>query len=119
MTLKTFAIRWQEYLSWTPLLVALSIFGWILFGALDPRTSADTLNFLLELPMRTAYAAAALGITFLARRRQRHKLSPEQQAELWTKILAGERGALIVYLTDTLIWVLSFALAMLFFWPAR
>lgn len=119
MTLKSFAVRWQEYLSWTPLLVVLSIIGWIVFGALDSRTSADTLSFLLELPMRTAYAAAALGIAFLARRRQRHKLTPDQQSDLWNRILAGERGALFVYLTDALIWALAFTLAMFFFWPAR
>lgn len=111
--------RWQEYLSWTPLLVLLSLIGWLAFGALDRRLGTDALAFLLELPIRTAYAAAALGIAYLARRRQRRTLTAEEQADLWNRTLNGERGALIIYLTDFIVWALAFTLSLYFFLPAR
>lgn len=111
--------RWQEYLSWTPLLVVLSLAAWLAFGALDRRLGTDALAFLLELPIRSAYAAAALGIAYLARRRQRRDLTADEQTDLWNRVLAGERGAIIIYLTDSIVWALAFTLSLLFFWPAR
>lgn len=120
MTAKSFFVRWQEYISWTPLLVILSVGGWIFFGALSRNDNFDdVLAALLELPIRTAYAAAALGIAYLARRRQRRHLTKEQGDNLWHLVMLGNKGAIIVYLTDALVWALAFTLSMLFFWPAR
>lgn len=109
--------RWQEFIGWLPALVLLALAGWVLLGGLTDRN--DLIRWLLELPVLTGYALAALGIAFLARRRQRRKLSADEAEHLWSRTLAGERGALIIYLTDTLVWALTYVLSLLFFWPHR
>lgn len=114
---KAWAKRWQEFIGWLPVLALLAVASWILLGGITDRS--DIIRWLLELPVLTAYALAALGIAFLARRRQRRKLTKAESIELWNRAVAGERGALIIYLTDVLVWALTFALSFLFFWPHR
>lgn len=115
--MKNWLKRWQEFIGWVPLIVAISVAGWILLGGITDRN--DLIRWLLELPVLTGYALAALGVAFLARRRQRRALTDAESAELWKRTLAGERGALIIYLTDSIVWALSFALSLWFFWPRR
>jgi hypothetical protein len=114
---KAWARRWQEFIGWLPLLVVVAVFGWVMLGGITDRS--DLIRWLLELPVLTAYALAALGAAFLARRRQRRKLTKEESAALWQRTLAGDRGALIIYLTDTFVWALTYALSLWFFWPRR
>lgn len=109
--------RWQEFVWWVPLLALMSLAGWAALGNVTDRS--DLVRWLLELPVQTGYALAALGVAFLARRRQRKKLTPEEADDLWQRLLNGQRGALAVYLTDAAVWGLSFALSLLFFWPSK
>ena len=110
--------RYQEFAGLVPVLVLLSLAAWVFFGALDRRLGTDALAFLLELPIRSAYALAALGLANLALRRQRRCMSIGEQAQLWIRVLNGERGALIVYLADIFVWSLACTLALFFFWPS-
>ena len=110
--------RYQEFAGLVPGLVFLSLVAWVVFGALDRRLGTDALAMLLELAIRSAFAFAALGLANLALRRQRRRLGPGEAAALWIRVLNGERGALIVYLTDTFVWTLAFIAALLFFWPS-
>lgn len=116
--LTAFLARWQEPAIWLPLLTLLALGAWVIAGALDRTATADAMAMLLHLPIRTAYAAAALGLAYLARRRQRRRLSDDEQADLWTRTLNGERGALTIYITDAVVWLAPLVLLLLFFWPA-
>ena len=110
--------RYQEFAALVPGLVFVSLAAWVVFGALDRRLGTDALAMLLELAIRSAFAFAALGLANLALRRQRRRLGPGESALLWVRVLNGERGALIVYLTDTFVWSLAYTSALFFFWPS-
>lgn len=107
--------RWQEPVVWLPLIVMLALAAWLVLGALDPGSTVDLIARLIELPITTAYAVAALALTWLARRRQRRKLTAEQEDELWRRVLAGERGALFVYTLDVVVWLACAFLLLRFF----
>lgn len=115
--MKAWLLRWQEHVGWLPLVVLLALAAWVVLGALDRTAGMDSLSLLVELPIRCAYAVAALGLAYLARRRQRRHLNDFEQADLWTRTLNGERGALTIYITDAIIWLASATLLLLFFWP--
>lgn len=119
MRAKEWFKKHQEFAGMVPLLVILSIAAWVIFGALDRRLGTDALGLLLELPILSAYALAALGLTRLALRRQRRELGKGERADLWLRTLNGERGPLIVYVVDTLAWALCICIAFSFFWPSR
>lgn len=115
--MKAWLKRWQEFIGWLPILVLVAVAGWILLGGITDRN--DLIRWLLELPVLTTYALAALGVAYLARRRQRRKLTKDESRLLWERTLNGERGALIVYLTDVLVWAVTFVSSLWFFWPRR
>lgn len=115
--LKRLLVRWQEFAGWTPLLIVLAVFGWIGLGALAPRLSTDALDWLIELPILSAYAAAAAGLTYLIWRRWRFKLDDEEQRTYWEALLDGERGAIVIFLTNAAVWLCTFGLLLSFFSP--
>lgn len=115
MSIKAWLIRWQEPVFWLPLLALAALAAWIVLGALAPAAQVDLMAMLIELPIRTAYAIAVLALAWLARRRWRRRLSAEEQTELWRRTLAGERGALAIFWTDTLVWIACFVLLLHFF----
>lgn len=114
-TLWAFILRWQEKTILLPILAGLALGAWILVGALDTTAGKDVLASLIELPIRTGFAAAALALTYLARRRWRYKLNAEQQEWWWSGVIAGYRGPLIIYLTDALFTLVCLALLLRFF----
>jgi membrane protein implicated in regulation of membrane protease activity len=109
-----FFARWQEYITWMPLSVALAILAWIFLGSLDRTAGLDQLPLIISLPIKIAYAFAALGLTYLARRRWRYRLTTDQQKDLWERLLRGDRGPLVVFIADTvltlcvLFWLIRF-----------
>jgi hypothetical protein len=103
-----FLVRWQEHSAWLPLMLGLGVLGWVVFGALDRTAVVDVLVLWVQLPPRAGYAIAALGLTYLARRRWRRKLHEDEQADLWRGMRAGERGAVLIYAGD-----LAFTLVVL------
>ena len=116
-SIATWLRRWQEPVVWLPALAVIAIAAWVVLGALDPASTVDVVARLIELPIQTAYAIAALGLAWLARRRQRRKLSKEEGQELWAGIIAGRRGPLIVYITDTIVWIACVVLLLHVFSP--
>lgn len=119
MSIKQLITRWQEFAGWLPIVGLLALAAWVLLGGLDRSQGAASLSMLIELPVLAAYALTAIGLAQLARRRFRKKLTEEQQTELWDRVLRGERGALVIYLLDTLVWLGSALVLLAFFWPAR
>lgn len=51
---------------WLPLMVAATLLGWLLVGALpNMKMTGDLIAWLMELPVTTCYAIAAGGATLL------------------------------------------------------
>ena len=86
-----------------------------MLSALDTEAGTGAVARLVDLPIQTAYAVAVLGLAFLARRRQRRKLTKEESEALWERTVAGDRGALVIYVTDAVVWLASIALLFSFF----
>lgn len=102
--------RWQEFASFLPIVFAIAIVLWILFGNAQ---NSPTILTMLELPVRCAYALAACGLTYLLWRRWSYRLCKEQLDDYWKRLMTGERGALIVYSINAAFYL--FATAM-FLW---
>lgn len=117
--IKRILTRWQEFWGWTPLLAVLAIVGFVVLGALYPRLDGDRLGLLLELAIISAHAAAAVGLTYLSWRRWRLQLSDDQQRELWAGVMRGERGPLLVYGVNALVWLATLLAWVAFFWVPR
>ncbi len=117
--IKRILIRWQEFIGWTPLLVLLTLAGFVVLGALYPRLDGDRLGLLLELAIISAHAMAAVGITYLGWRRWRLQLTPEQQDRLWDGLMSGERGPLLVHVVNAAVWLSSLIALLVFFRVVR
>ncbi|AOH36886.1 hypothetical protein BGP89_11405 [Luteimonas sp. JM171] len=111
--------RWQEFTGWTPLLVLLVLAGYVLLGALYPRLDGDRLGLLLELAIVSAYAMAAVGLTYLSWRRWRQQLDPEQQLQLWDGVMRGDRGPMLVYAINAVVWLATLVAWLAFFYVVR
>ena len=119
MKLPKFLTRWQEFIGWLPLLAALIIAAWIVLGALDALATLDLLAVVADLPVRSAYAFAALGLAYLAWRRWSYRLTTEQKADLWERLMKGERGAIVVYVVNAGFYLCTTLALLYFFLPAR
>lgn len=110
-----FIQRFQEFTGWIPVVVVLSIAGWLVLGVMDRAAGSDTLALLMELPVLCAYALAAVGVSYLARRRFRRKLTDQEQVELWRAVLQGNKGACFIYFLDVVVWLGSLIALLVFF----
>ena len=115
--MKDWLRRWQEFTGWLPLLAVLAVVGWIVLGASAGR--ADLVRWLLELPIVTGYALAAAGLAYLTWRRWSYRLDDAGKAELWRRLLAGERGAITVYVVNAAFYLALVVVYALFFAPPR
>jgi hypothetical protein len=109
--------RWQEFVGWLPLVVILAAGAWLVFGALDPLAVVDALAMLVTLPIRAAYAFAALGLAYLAWRRWSQRLDETQLADFWRRLMNGEPGALIVFAINAGFYLCVSLALLLFFSP--
>lgn len=112
---KAFISRWQEKIILLPLLLIMGLAAWIVLGALDRTAGTDVLAQWVELPIRCAYAVAALALAGLARRRWRYKLTDAQQADWWLRLTLGQRGARTIFITDAVLTLACIALLLHFF----
>lgn len=119
MKRSTFFSRWQEFLLWMPVLVILAIVGWIVFGALDQRITADALSWLLELPIQCAYLAAACGAAWMFKFTYLFDFQINREQALHDLVLAGNTHARWLLIKDRAEWAFLLVLFVLFFWPAR
>ena len=113
--LKSWILRWQEPAIWLPAIALLALGAWVVLPALDSYAGVGSVSRLVDLPIQTAYAVAVLALAFLARRRQRRRLTKEESAHLWDRTVSGDRGALVIYVTDAVVWLASIALLFSFF----
>ncbi len=109
--------RFQEFMGWLPLIAALAVLGWVVLGTAAARD--DLVRWLLELPILTAHALAASGLAYLAWRRWSMRLDDAGKADLWRRLMAGERGALTVFAINAAMYALFLVVFAWFVWPAR
>ena len=108
----------QEFTLWLPGMVVLAMLGFLVLGALTPMTG-DALAWLAELPVLCAYAAAALGTSWAAKKLYLHDLDTDQERTLHAAALSGDAGARWLLIKDRLETFVCIVLAFAFFWPAR
>lgn len=105
--------RWQEFVGWAPLLLAMALTAWILLGAIQDRD--DWVRWLIELPVKSIYAAAVSGVTYLVWRRWSFRMTDEQQARYQSDLLDGKPGAVTVYLTNAGFYLCTFCALLYYF----
>lgn len=108
----------QEFTLWLPGMVVLSVLAFTVFGALTPMTG-DALAWLAELPSLCAYAAAALGASWVMKKLYLHDIDTPQEIALHAAAQAGDAGARWLLIKDRLETFACIILAFAFFWPAR
>lgn len=111
--------RWQEFLGWLPALALLSLVAYVVLGALLRHSPDAALGALIELPAIAAYAGAAAGFTYLSWRRFRIQRTQEQLDDYWDRLMAGQLGAVVVFIVNALVYLACFALWLHFFSPPR
>jgi hypothetical protein len=110
--------RWQEFLGWAPLVAVIALTAWLVLGALDPLAVVDALAQLVDLPIRAVWALVALGLAYLTWRRWSYRLTEEQMNDLWNRLMAGERGAIVAFSINAGFY-LCVTLALLYFFSPR
>lgn len=108
----------QEFTLWLPGMVLLAVLAFAVFGALTPMTG-DALAWLAELPALCAYAAAALGASWVIKRLYLHDIDTAQEIALHAAAQEGDAGARWLLVKDRLETFACIILAFAFFWPAR
>lgn len=117
--IRSFFNRWQEFLIWLPVLVALTFGGWVVLGALDRTVGADFLAQLLQLPISAAYLATACAAAWLFKRTYLRDLTSVEERELHDLAGAGNPMALRLIILDRLEWLVLIGLFVAFFWISR
>lgn len=105
--------RHQEFFGWMPLLLVLTITAWVLLGAVSDRN--DLIRTLIELPVKTLYAAAASGIAYIVWRRWSYRMNEDELRAYWVGLLAGAPGPLVIYLTNAGFYLCVFTAALYYF----
>lgn len=114
-----FLAKWHESTLWMPMCIVLALFAWVVLSALDRTAGVDMLPQIVALPIKIAYAMAALALTHLVRRRWRKKLTEQQQYELWVLAQAGSGKAFALIVLDAVFSLCAlFALLVFFFLPS-
>ena len=108
----------QEFTLWLPGMALLALAGYILIGAITPLTG-DVLAWLSELPALCAYAAAALGCSWVIKRLYLFDLDMDTERTLHAAAESGDRNAQWVLIKDRLETLACIALSFAFFWPSR
>ncbi len=108
----------QEFVLWLPGMVLLTVCGYVILGALVPMPG-DALAWLAELPALCAYAAAALGASWVIKALYMHDIPSDREEALHAAAMAGDAGARWILIKDRIETVLCIILAFVFFWPAR
>lgn len=104
---------------WLPLMVLLTLAGWLVFGALPQmQLTGDLIAWLMELPVTTCYAGGAGGATALTMHWTGINLPNDQRAALIERVLTdGDAAALRILILETTAWLGFLAIWALFFFP--
>lgn len=110
----------QVFAGWLPLVVVLAVAAYIVFAALPGvHMAGDSIAWLSELPVHTAFAFAVLAFTWLTRRYYRRKLSEAECRDFWQLLMDGNPAAITVFRWDCIVWIVSLLTFAAFFFPAR
>lgn len=111
--MKDWLKRWQEFAGWMPLLLVLAVLAWVLLGGVSDRD--DLIRWLIELPVKTLYAAAVSGVAYLVWRRWSFRMDDEQMSRYLNGLLAGEPGPTTIYLTNAGFYLCVFVTLLYYF----
>jgi hypothetical protein len=108
--------RWQEFVGWAPVTALVALATVVFLGAIPGLLlPPDVLADLAHLPVRAAYAITASGLAYLGWRRWSMRLNDQQLTDFWTALMAGHRGALVVFLTNAAFYLCTFVSLLVFF----
>lgn len=113
------AKRFQEFIGWLPISIALYVVAWSALGDRVAEDTSGTVVGILNLIQLIAHGIAAQGLAALIIRRYRRRLSDEDQERLWDALLEGKRGAILIYCMDFSVWLISIGASLAFFWLRR
>ncbi len=105
--------RHQEFFGWMPLLLIVAVGAWVLLGAVSDRD--DLIRWLLELPVKSLYAAAASGVAYLVWRRWSYRMNDDELRAYWAGLLAGAPGPMVIYLVNAAFYLCVFAALLVYF----
>lgn len=108
----------KTFLFYLPVMVLMTLVGWVFLGALpNMRMTGDLIAWLLELPVATCYALAAGGSTILTMQVTGINLPNERRNELLDLALCRNKEAIRILLIETGAWLGFLAIWSLFFFP--
>lgn len=103
--------RWQEFVGFMPVVFAIALALWVLFGGASMN---DSVRALMELPIRVVYAIAACGLTYLLWRRWSYRMDEAQLRDYWDRLMKNSPGAMLVYAVNALFYLAGVTLFLWF-----
>jgi len=108
----------KAFVFWLPLMVVITVVGWTVFGALPgAQMTGDLIAWLLELPVTTCYALAAVASAALFKRVFWREVDCDEEAELNRLAQAGNRQARWLIIKDRAEWLCLLILSGIYFFP--
>jgi hypothetical protein len=108
----------KAFVLWLPLMVTMTLLGWLVFGALpNMRMTSDLIAWLMELPVTTCYAIAAGGATVLTMQVTGINIPNTRREFLLAQALAGDLNARWALKLEAHAWLAFLAVYSLFFFP--
>lgn len=103
-----------------PVLVAMSIGGWLVFGTWMGRAGADDLlAWLSGLPIASAWALAVLVAAMLAMRVTGMDVPNDTRQDLLHRAANGDAAAYCILRLESICWFAMIALSAAVFWMVR
>lgn len=116
--MKSLTTHFKAFAIWLPLMVVLTLLGWLVLGALPGmRMTGDLVAWLAELPVVTCYAIAAGAATSLTMRATGMNLENSYRAKLIERAAAGDIAAHRTLSQEIRAWLAFLAIWSLFFFP--
>lgn len=110
--------HFKAFAFWLPLMVVLTVLGWLVLGALPGmRMTGDLVAWLAELPVITCYAIAAGAATSLTMRATGMNLDNAYRQQLIERAANGDASAHRTLNQEIRAWLAFLAIWSLFFFP--
>lgn len=108
----------KAFVFWLPLMVLLTVVGWTVLGALPgARLTGDHIAWLLELPVVTCWAVAAIGSAALIKCWVLREVDAREEAELYRLAKEGNAHARWLLIKDRTEWLCLLILCGAFYFP--
>lgn len=104
-----------------PLMVVVSIVGWMFFGGLigSEAGADDQMLWLAELPVATAWALAVLVSAAFAMEVTGMNLANDYRCQLYRRAAEGDHAAYRTLVLESACWFLMLCVAAAIFWVVR